>query len=232
MPFLFRQFSVEDKRSSMCIGTDAILLGAWTEPKTTQSILDVGTGCGVVALMLAQKSSARIDAIDIDNDSINECRENFLNCPWNYRLTAIHGRLQDHSDKKYDLICTNPPYFRNSLKSFVSNRSNARHVDALSFEELVQGVDNLLAPNGRFTLILPEKEKKNFIGIAIRHLLFLQRILEIIPKSGRPPNRILMEFGRIIPHQPDERKLIIRNEDNAYTPEYREITKDYYTDLR
>ena len=231
MPFHFRQFSVEDEQSSMRTGTDAVLLGAWTDPGLAMSILDIGTGSGLIAMMLAQKCEAVIDAIDPDVPSYEQCKCNFRNCPWSHRLTAILGRIQNYRDKKYQLIVSNPPYFRNSLRASRAGRSNARHNDELTFEELLEAAEQLLTPDGKFTVILPASELKTITGIAARQLLFCHRILEIIPKPGREPLRVLMEFRRMQGKHVTAGQLTLRNEHNAFTPEYRELTKDYYMDL-
>jgi len=232
MPFQFRQFSLADRKSSMLTGTDAILLGAWTQPGEAMAVLDAGTGCGIIALMLAQKSNALIDAVDIHEDSIVEAGNNFRNSPWKERLLAIHSRIQDLRNKQYDLICTNPPFFRNSMKPPRGKRSDARHDDGLTYEELVACAERILSPEGRLTVILPAGEKMRFTGIAIRHLLFLHKAAEVVPVEGNPPNRIMMEFGRTNPPVTILETIVIRNKDNSWANRYKELTRDYYISLR
>jgi tRNA1Val (adenine37-N6)-methyltransferase len=135
MAFRFKQFMVEDDLCTMRIGTDAILLGAWAEPGQAKSILEIGTGCGVISLMLAQKSDARIVAIDIDEDSVKQARYNFTRSSWSDNLQAQMVSLQDHasaSERQYDLIITNPPFFTGSLKSPDEKKNRAKHSSDLS----------------------------------------------------------------------------------------------------
>ncbi|MCX6278948.1 MAG: methyltransferase [Bacteroidetes bacterium] len=156
MGFRFQQFEVEDTQSTMRIGSDSMLLGAWSNPGTISRILDIGTGCGVLALMMAQKSTGIIDAIEIDKQSINEAVSNFLNSPWTSRVTPIHDDVavySRHTETRYDFIISNPPFFNNSLKSPELRKNLARHDTKLSHEELIKAVDRLLSNTGRFSTI-------------------------------------------------------------------------------
>ncbi len=234
MAFRFKQFIVEDDRSTMRIGTDAILLGAWAETGPAQSALEIGTGCGVISLMLAQKSNIPIDAIDIDEESAKQAGSNFMKSPWSDKLHALHVSLQQHvhtSGHKYDLIITNPPFFSGSLKSPDEKRNRARHSSDLSQKELIGGVMNLLAPGGSFLLILPFSESVKFSGLAATSGLFLQKKMKIRPKAGKPVNRILNIFGFRNGVHLKEEELIIRNADNSFTKEYLQLTQDYHHDL-
>lgn len=232
-PFQFKQFHVSDSTSAMKVGTDAVLLGAFAEVGKAQSILDIGTGCGIIALMIAQRSEAKIDAIDIDKSSIEEAKRNFKNSPWSVRLTATHSSMQDYAkiiDQNYNLIVSNPPFFENSLESPDKNRNLSKHSRALSHQELLAGVAKLLSPNGFFEVILPLSEREKFINLALVENFYCQKELIIFPKKGKVVNRIILRFS-------DERQeiekseLIIRNADNLYTEEYISLTKDFYLHL-
>jgi len=214
----------------MKIGTDAVLLGAWTN-ENPQKILDIGTGSGIIAIMLAQKTTAYIDAIDIDEESVKQAKENIANCKWNDRINVSHISFQDFyrkQDKQYDLIITNPPFFTNSLKSPENLRNIAKHNDSLSFDEIITGVKLLLEENGKFNIVLPYNESIILKEKALINSLYCSKLLYVKPKPDKNCNRVLMQFSlqKEIPLQTDE--LIIRHEDNSYTEEYISFTKDYY----
>jgi tRNA1Val (adenine37-N6)-methyltransferase len=234
MAFRFKQFVVEDDQSSMRIGTDAVLLGAWVNPENRSEILDIGTGCGVIALMMAQKSMGAITAIDIDEDSVNQASLNFQNSSWNWRLKALHCSFQEfanHPPHKFDLVITNPPWFSNSLRSPLKNRNIARHDDLLNAHDLLSGVARLLNGNGNFCLILPAEDAATFIEHAKVHKLFLVRQLLVISKPGFPAKRIVMEFSFSPPGNVINEELIIRCEDNSFTEPYRELTREFYLEF-
>lgn len=215
----------------MRTGTDAILLGAWSDPVKSKSILEIGTGCGVISLMLAQKSQAQITSIDIDPESIVQAECNFRNSPWKERLKAVNVSLQEFissSDKKFDLIITNPPFFIDSLKSPHEKKNRAKHSSDLSQQELIEGVKHFLEPQGSFLLILPAAENERFSGLAAESGLFLQQELKVKPKAGKAVNRILSRFGFQQGVQPVVEELVIRDSDNSFTRDYIGFTKEYH----
>jgi tRNA1Val (adenine37-N6)-methyltransferase len=226
--FTFKQFGVHHDKSSLRVGTDAVLLGAWADISDSHNILEIGTGCGVIALALAQRSEASIIAIEIDQSSSFQAQENFHISPWKERLKSIHCSLQEYQNEfSFDLIVSNPPFFDNAFKAPDEKRNNARHTDTLSFEELVHSASNLLTSNGRFCVILPYDQHINFETICLSKGLYLSNILKIRPKSGKEFNRVLMSFEKKNT-VPSSATLIIRNEDNSYTSDYKELTKDFY----
>jgi tRNA1Val (adenine37-N6)-methyltransferase len=231
--FRFRQFTIHQDKCAMKVGTDSVLLGSWVNPTYSSDILDIGTGSGIIALMLAQKSFAQIDAIDVDEDACNQARENFETSPWVDRLHVIHQPVQEyskHSLKKYDLIVSNPPYFQDAYKPSEESRLKARHGDLLCFAELVEGVKKLLAEKGRFCLILPYREGNEFIGIALRKGLYCHEIVRVKTKADKIEKRLMMSFtfnfGMMT-----ETELIIQDNDTNFSKEYVELTKDYYLGL-
>ncbi len=230
MAFQFKQFKIEDNQSAMKVGTDAVLLGSWVNTKHKKSVLDIGTGSGLIALMLAQKSTARIDAIDIHQASINQAIENFRNSPWSSRLKAECISLQEYCKKtsaKYYLIVSNPPFFDQSLKSPSHKKSISKHNDSLKFHELANGIKHLLTLEGSATLILPSTEARLFIDEARIEGLFCNKKTEIIPVEGCESNRWIFEisFNR---SKMTEYKLTIRDKNHHFTQEYKALTNAYY----
>ena len=229
--FRFKQFNISDENSAMKVGTDAVLLGASVDVSETNNILDVGTGSGIVATMLAQRSKANIDAIDIDKASIEDAQNNFHNCPWKNRLTAIHSSLQEYvkiTSKKYDLIVSNPPFFSNSLKSLIYARSLSKHDEELTHKELLSGVKKLINSDGRFNVILPFSQITNFKENALIENFYCSKQLIIYPKYSKPANRIILEFSQERQKYLSEAKLTIRNNDNSFTKEYTDLTREFY----
>ena len=215
----------------MKVGTDAVLLGAWVNASNSQKILDIGTGTGVIAIMLAQKSTATIDAVDIDVNAYQQAVENVGACPWKDRIKLHHTSFQNFSDTqeiKYDLIVSNPPYFVDSTKTPEESRTYARHTDMLEFEELLQGVLQLLAEDGLFYLILPSKEGELFRDIAEANDLYLTKLMRVKARLDKPEKRYLMRFEKKRKSFSEVSLIIEDHERHYYTDEYKELTKDYY----
>lgn len=231
--FQFKQFQIKDNNCAMKTGTDAVLIGAWADCNNAKKILDIGTGSGIIALMLAQKCNALINAIDIDEESIKNTVENIYNSKWPNQIIAQNISLQNflkNNTESYSHIVCNPPYFNNSLKNPDARKKLVRHTDSLSFDELINGVNTLLDKNGSFFLILPTNESLDFIQKALISSLYCNEKLNIKPKPGKAIKRLMMKFEKQNKKQIIN-ELIIRNEDNSYTSEYIEFTKDYYLDL-
>src|ERR1043165_8171653 len=229
--FAFKQFSIIQDKCAMKVGTDAVLLGSWVNASHAKTILDIGTGTGVIALMLAQKSAARIDAIDIDKNAFIQATENVNNCPWKDHIDVHHISLQQfakESDHKYDIIVSNPPYFVDSSKASEESRTNARHTDQLPFKELLDGVLKLLHPTGKFYVILPTKESELFRDEAEKHKFFLTKQTRIITRTDKPEKRLLMRYEFIQRAFSEDSITIEKDERHSYTDEYKEMTKDYY----
>jgi len=215
----------------MKVGVDGVLLGAWANPCDATTILDIGTGTGLLSLMLAQKCEVKIHAIEVESNSFQQAKLNFEQSLWINRMTIEQISFQDFCLKNksfFDLIVCNPPYFVNSLKSPKANRNTARHNDTLILQDLFQGVSKLLSENGSFALIYPFDQKDSLIKEASENKLYANRELIVRGTEKKEPNRILVEYSR---QKKDylSTELIIRNHlNNDYTAAYKELTKDYY----
>ena len=232
--FHFKEFIIHHDKCAMKVSTDAVLLGSWVKAENASSVLDIGTGSGVIALMIAQKCNAHIDAIDVDENAFQQAHENFMISPWNNRLKSKHRSLQEFSIEHpslYDLIVTNPPYFHHASRPFTESRLNARHGDLLTFDELLNGVKKLLKPDGRFFVILPCKEGMEFLDKAQRKELFCNHILRIKTKADKNEKRLIMEFSFNFKGISEE-EIIIQEEDGSFTQEYIDLTRDYYLQLK
>ncbi len=233
--FRFKQFTVHQEKCAMKVGTDSVLLGSWIQPNDASKILDIGSGTGIISLMVAQKSTGEIDAIDIDLNAFLQTKENFRISPWFSRLYPHHISLQDFSkknvDTKYDLIVTNPPYFHHASKPSEESRLHARHNDFLSFDELIDGTLDLLKKDGRLVLILPSKEGMEFMEKAQKRGLFCKKLCRIKTRSDKKEKRLIMEFSFQFGTLADS-ELIVQEEDGAFTNDYIELTKDYYINLK
>ena len=232
-PFHFKHFSLFHHRSTMKVGTDAILLGRWVEVRPTDVVLDIGTGCGLLPLMLSQKGVAHVDAVDIDKASIEEANVNFEASQWRDHLKAYCTDIVDfHIDKKYDLIISNPPFFNRFSKCDSERKSRARHNDAgLSYAVICSEVCRLMKPEGRFAVVLPHDVSSDFLNTAERFGLYLQKRMTIIPIAGKEPNRVNLELGFGKPEKVREETFIIRDADNRFTAQYNDFLKDYYLGL-
>ena len=233
MPFTFKQFTIEQDNCAMKVGTDGVLLGAWSPiPKNIFSTLDIGAGTGILSLMIAQRSNAeQIDAIEIDEKAYEQCVENFENSKWADRLFCYHAGLdeflEEMEDESFDLIISNPPFYTEDYKSENKSRDLARFEDALPFDELIESAANLLSEFGIFSVIIPFKEEEKFIALAKEFQLFPFKITHVKGTPTSEIKRSLLAFTW------DEQititdELVIEIERHKYTPEYIELTKEFY----
>lgn len=232
-PFYFKNFSVNQDRCAMKIGTDSVLLGAWCPvEKNVFSVLDIGAGTGILSLMLAQRTNAeQIDAIEIDEDTYEQCVENFENSPWADRLFCFHAGLDefiDEPEELYDLIISNPPFYSENFKTENEQRDLARFQDALPFEELVEAVDLLLSENGLFAVIIPYKEESFFIDLCAQTELFPVKITRVKGTPTTEIKRSLLAFKRYELPVLEADELIIETSRHQYTNAYIDLTKDFY----
>ncbi|KAA6341343.1 tRNA1Val (adenine37-N6)-methyltransferase [termite gut metagenome] len=212
----------------MKVGTDGVLLGAWTPVESARHILDVGTGTGLVALMLAQRSPAAITALEIDENSAQQARENVVRSPWSNRIEVVCTDFRTFvSENKYDSIVSNPPYFMDSLKSPDEQRNTARHDSRLNYSDLLQGVKRLLSPHGVFTLIIPSVAVAKVTTAACDYGLFPFRRLDMITKPGGTAKRTLIAFS-YLEQKCREEVLLTEISRQQYTNEYITLIKDYF----
>ena len=231
--FKFKQFNINDDNCAMKVGTDGVLLGAWCPiDNNPKSILDIGTGTGIIALMLAQRTNAQqIDAFDIDENSFEQATENFENSPWSDRLFCFHAGLDEFIEEpedEYDLIVCNPPFFAEDFKSTDEGRNLARFLDAMPFEELIEAADLLLSENGVFTVIIPFKEEENFISSAAEFELYPIKITRVRGTFTTPIIRSLLAFKRFEMPVLIADEIVIEISRHNYTDDYIDLTKDFY----
>ncbi len=232
--FSFKQFTVFQDKCAMKVGIDGVLLGAWTPVVSAKKVLDIGTGTGLIALMLAQRNNAEITAIDIEPNAVLQASENVRNSPWIDSIQVLESSLQDFSDntsEQYDLIVSNPPYFVNSLKASSENRSTARHTDSLTHEELILSSKKLLTKTGRICLILPVNEGFQCVEFAGKQNLYCTKNVRVFPKPDANVKRLLLEFS-LMQSEQIESEIIIESElRHHYSPEFTELVKDFYLKL-
>ncbi len=215
----------------MKVGTDGVLLGAWASTERCLRILDVGTGTGLIALMLAQRSTTILDAIDIDPDACLQARENIAKSPFANRTQVYQTSLSEYKPDehiKYDLIVSNPPYFIDSLKCPDTKRNLARHTDTLSLPDLLRDSRKLLAPEGNIALVLPFEQREYLIGLAREESLFPLRETHVSPVPDAIPKRLLIELSAKPVTEPELSYLTLEIERHRYTDEFIALAKDFY----
>jgi len=234
-PFQFKEFTVHQDKTAMKIGTDAVLLGAWCDlggfPDT---MLDVGSGTGVISLMLAQRSDAMtIDAVEVDESAYEQTVENFEQSDWGDRLFCYNASFGEfveemaEEEEEYDVIVSNPPFYTDDYETEDVARNKARFTSSLSFEELLQGVSEILSENGRFSTIIPFKEEESFIKLAKKHNLYLSRVCRVKGNPTSEIKRSLLEFS-FTETTLEEEELVIETKRHQYTDAYTNLTKDFY----
>lgn len=229
-PFQFKQFRVQQDLCAMKVGTDGILLGAWAELDSPKSILDIGAGSGLIALMLAQRfPPATITAIEIAEESAKQARHNFAASLWSNRMELVHGDVCDfQAAQAFDLIVANPPYFEHSLRPQSTGRRTARHTDTLSHAELVSVVDRLLAADGQFAVVLPTESRPSFNQLCEQHGLHCVRQCDIRPTPHAAAKRVLLQFGRNSIDGCDSEALVVELSRHEYSPAFKKLTRDFY----
>lgn len=234
--FRFKKFELQQDKCAMKIGTDGVLLGAWANIVQASSILDIGTGTGVLALMSAQRNStALIHALEIDQEAFYQARDNLKNSPWQKRLSVSHQSIQEYTTHPqrptFDCIISNPPYFKIETGTHIQNtaRRQARSTDALTFTTLLDCVQVVLHPLGSFSVILPIQEGKEFVELAIKKKFYVKRYVKVIPREGKVSNRLLIELV-LYKTTVEEDTLTIRTIEkgnNNYTSEFKRLHKEF-----
>lgn len=229
--FQFKQFRIIQERAAMKVGTDGVLLGAWADVSTARTILDIGAGTGLIALMMAQRSEAKVTGIEIEKNAAEEAIENAKNSPWNQQITILNISFQDFVKSKpglFDRIVSNPPFFTNSQKSKCGNLAMAKHNHLLPWADLAHGITRLLVPDGKLAIILPVTAVSEFVKMAEKEKLFLLRETEVRPNNLKYPHRYLMEFG-YNKAETEKNFLNIHNDNGVgFTDQYKELTRDFY----
>jgi tRNA1Val (adenine37-N6)-methyltransferase len=230
--FKFKQFNIGHSQATMKVGTDGVLLGAWTSLLNSKRILDVGTGSGVIALMLAQRTQPEvyIDAIDLSLEDCEVAKENVAQSPWPEKIKVHHSALQNFSAEPYDLIVSNPPYFINSYKPPTEKRTRARHTETLSQQDLLLHGKRLLHPNGRLSVILPETEAHHLISLSARQGWFCNRKCTFRSRANKPVERLLLELS-FQPLPESIQELVLYQKDEVWSEAYQELTRDFYLKL-
>ena len=228
--FRFKQFGVNDSRCAMKIGTDSVLLGAWANVESAHNILDIGSGSGLISLMVAQRSIAKIVGIEIDPNAVTQSIENIKNSPWNERMTIINSDFIDWAStqqNKFDHIVSNPPFFNSGPKASIIERATARHENSLTYEALIKSAIPLLTNDGKISIISPFDRKDDIIFYCELSQLHISRLTYVSSKPNCNPNRILWEICK---HKQilSQSHLFIRNDNNGYSEEYIKLTKDFY----
>ncbi|CAM2777718.1 tRNA1(Val) (adenine(37)-N6)-methyltransferase [Vibrio neptunius] len=226
--FSFKQFKIAGGHSGMPVSTDGVLLGAWCDIKQANTILDIGTGTGLLALMCAQRNpDSVIDAIDIDQHALLAAKENFASSPWLSRLTLLEGDVLNFPFvTSYDAIVCNPPYFNSGEHAQNQQRATARHTLTLSHEALLRQCFKLLSSDGRAWFVLPEAEGRMFISLAETLGWHLVGLCEVQPTAKKPVSRLLIQLGQHASNAKTERLII--QQDNGYSDEFVALTKAFY----
>ncbi len=221
-------------RSTMRVGTDAVLFAQWVDVTSSDNALDIGTGSGIIPLILAQKGVGSVDAVELDSDSYEEANLNFSISVYSDRLSVIQNDVRDYAannEKKYDLIVSNPPFYASDVKPIKEKKVMARHVSTLSFKDLLVAAKKMMKEDARFALVLPFYESRLFIKEAESLGFYLQKEFLISPIEGKEPNRVNMQFVLNEVESVETVLFTIRNKDYSYTDEYKEFLKEFYLDF-
>jgi tRNA1Val (adenine37-N6)-methyltransferase len=227
--FEFKQFKIHQDRCAFKVGTDGVLLGAVADVSGAKRILDIGSGTGLIAIMLAQRCHALITALEPDKESFQQLSENVNACKWKDRICAVNSWIQDFQvDHNFDLIVSNPPYFINSIKNPDSWKSGARHNDTLLHDDLLSGVSRLMGSDGKLQVIMPFAEGNVLVAEAAGYGLYLNKVLKIRPLPTSGIKRMILTFSRNRVNLSEKFLTIEHGKRHEFTDEYRALTKDFY----
>lgn len=231
-PFLFKQFAIHQDRCAMKVGTDGVLLGAWADVEGAGSALDIGTGSGIIAIMLGQRNSnLKIHGVEVDQEAFEQAKDNMLNAPWADRLEVFHTSIQDFAKTEpgqYDLIVSNPPFFTGGTFSSNQDKTSVRHTVKLPHGDLLTAARSLLKETGKFCVILPFIEGLRFQELAESYKLHCTKIMEVQPKKDKPIERLLMQFEKSRKPPTCESLVIQHDGVNEWTEAYIALTGAFY----
>jgi len=232
--FRCKQFLIKQDKCSHKVGTDSFLLGSWVNVNNVNKVLDIGTGTGILSLMIAQRTEhTTITAIEIDTQSYEQAKENVYNSPWKERIKVINISLQQFDEKElFDLIICNPPYFNNSLKSPNLKRNIARHSISLSLNDIIEYAKSHLCRNGKLALILPVTEMEILNHLITKNNLHIIRLAKVYPNYNKPAHRILIECAQYFENYVPEEIVIEANKRHVYTKKFAELTNEFYLNLK
>ena len=232
MAFKFKQFEINDSKTAMKVGTDGTLVGAWADVSSVVNVLDIGAGCGLISLMIAQRTmdECMIDAVEIDNGACCDCKSNFEKSPWKERLSLISGNFNNIKCGNYDLIISNPPFFKNDLKSPQKGRALARQGGELNYFSLIEFSASHLNNQGRLVFISDTKSESEIEICALMNNFSISRKCYVKNTLSSAPKRVLWEMSKRKrdDEQPSKQVLPIINQDGDFSKEYKELTKDFY----
>ncbi|MBB1148572.1 MULTISPECIES: methyltransferase [unclassified Myroides] len=234
--FQFKQFTIHQDKCAMKVGTDGVLLGAWTPiDHNPTKILDIGTGTGLIALMLAQRTNAeQIDGVEIDADAHEQATDNFENSPWGDRLFCYHAGLEDFAngmDETYDLIVSNPPFYSEDYHTPDEKRDQARFQEALPFELLIEAVEYFLSEEGIFSLIIPSKEEERIMYLAAEFDIYPMQVTRVKGTPSSEIKRSLLAFSRKRIEKIPLNELVLEEKRHCYTPEFTTLVQNFYLKL-
>lgn len=225
--FRFKQFEVFHDRCAMKVGTDGVLLGAWVQPGKAVRILDVGTGCGLIALILAQRSVAEVVGVEFDAAAALQASENAGISPWSNRIRMVHADFKSFQDQPFDLIVSNPPFFQRSLHAPEIQRNRARHDVALTYADLVVKAETLLTSHGRLAVVLPFENTAEFDRLCLHSGLYPSRSCTVSTIEGKPPKRVLLEYARVR-CETEHSSMAVGVKGNSRSEAYSALTSDLY----
>lgn len=229
--FKFKKFTIKQDKCAMKVGTDGVLLGAWTNAGESTNIADIGAGTGLISIMLAQKCNAVITGIEVDEDACIQALENMKASPWKDRLNVIKADITDYYSyhkSEYDLIVSNPPFYKEKTKGYSEKRNMARHTDGLDFNTITMAASFMLKEKGRFCVILPYISANEFIGDAASCKLYLKSRTDVITKPGATPKRVLLEFRKGQFNVETEISELLLSENGEKSEVYKALTSDFY----
>ena len=231
--FRFKQFTIQQEHVAMKVGTDGVLLGAWASvPGPGSRVLDVGTGTGLIALMMAQRTrDVWVDAIEIDPSSARQANENIQNSPWKDRMNCIHSSFQDYASQckyQYDLIICNPPFFSASTKAPYKEKNLARHDDSLSLKDIFKGSVSMMKEMTIISLIVPVDKAEQALDLIFEHQMHCKRRTRVIPAPGKSTNRVLLEFSSIPGKCHEDDLTIETGKRHKYSDKYKRLTDGFY----